>query len=89
MQIVPNLDFNGDCEKAIEIGKLNAWNWYKYALVYAVRKDRELMLIKLGKAVRMEPSLTGKCKSDEDFKPYRNDPDFRKLVGSRTFPAGD
>ena len=72
-----------DIGKAMEINYYNEWNWYKYAIVLALKGDRKDMLQKLKKAIELEPEMIKKeCKSNEEFKPYRSDPEFIKLIGS-------
>ena len=38
------------------------------------------MLDALKRAIELDPELKEEAKTDEDFDPYRDDPDFRTLV---------
>ena len=53
---------------------------YVVAAVYAVTGDRAGMLKYLKAAVKLDPKLKARAAGDEDFRKFRKDPDFRKVV---------
>ena len=55
-------------------------SWYCKAAIYSLMKDKKNMISTLKKAIELFNKSKEKVKSDEDFKEYWNDPDFKKLT---------
>ena len=67
-------------ERAIALRPNEAKFYYNRACTYSLCGRRDEMLADAAKAVELSPSLSKLLKADEDFRPYRDDPAFRRLV---------
>jgi tetratricopeptide (TPR) repeat protein len=67
-------------KKAIDIKLDFADAWYNMACVYALMNNKEEMLKNLKTAIELDNINKEDAKTDEDFKAYWDDPDFKKLV---------
>jgi|GEM_PF-2920720 len=78
-------DYEGaiaDYKKAIEADNQFFFGYYNLACVYANLKDKEKALEALKKALELDKSglLKEKAKTDVDFEPIRESPEFKSLV---------
>lgn len=60
--------------------------YFCYARVLGKQGDKNGMYEKLSKVIELAPANAEVLKEDEDFKAYRDDPEFKKLVGSAEPP---
>jgi tetratricopeptide (TPR) repeat protein len=67
-------------EKAIELSPDYDSAWFNKACAYSLKEDKKNMLDSLSKAIELNSKNKEDAKTDEDFKKYRKDPDFKKLV---------
>ncbi|UCH78281.1 MAG: tetratricopeptide repeat protein [Candidatus Coatesbacteria bacterium] len=69
------------CDKAISLNADDALAYFNRACAYALLGKKDKMLADLGKAIGLEEERREHAKTDPDFDAYRNDPDFRRLLG--------
>ena len=67
-------------DKAIEIKPDNPSAWYNKACTYSRLTNNIEMLKHLKRAIELDNKYKEMAKTDEDFKKYRDDPDFMELV---------
>ena len=68
-------------DKAIEIKPDHASAcWYNKACAYSLKRDKENALKSLSKAIELNPEFKKMVKRDEDFKEFRDDEDFKKIL---------
>jgi tetratricopeptide (TPR) repeat protein len=70
-----------DYQGAIYIEPGYAAAWYHWARVLGKKGDKKGMYEKLKKVIELHEDNRELLKKDEDFEPYRNDPEFTKLIG--------
>ena len=76
-----------DYDRAIELfekagdRKNVAAAFYNRASAAALKGDKPIMLESLRKAVELDPVYKKKAEEDEDFKKFRDDEEFKRLVG--------
>jgi tetratricopeptide (TPR) repeat protein len=68
------------CEKAIELKPDFVSAWFNRACEYSLKRDKENMLNDLSKAIELKNEYKKKAKTDEDFKNYWDDEDFKRIV---------
>lgn len=68
------------CDKAIELKPDYADAWYNKACVFIKMNKKEAAFSNLKKAIDLNSDNKDEAKTDEDFKAYWDDADFRKLV---------
>ena len=77
-------------EKAIELDPNYALAWYNKACAHSQLGQKAELLDSLKKAIELSPNNKEMAKIDDDFEPYRDDPDFRDLVfGEEREPQAD
>lgn len=59
---------------------------YNLACYWSLAGDKAQMLSWLGRALRMNSCIKEMIPSETDFDPFRNDPDFVKMLSSELFP---
>ena len=73
-----------DYDRALELKELlpdkGVAAYYGRARAAALKGDRQAMLESLRKAVELDPVYKKKAKEDEDFKEFRGDEEFKRLV---------
>jgi tetratricopeptide (TPR) repeat protein len=62
---------------------------YNLACYFALASDKVRALSWLGRAIRMEASLTELVADEPDFDGLRHDADFQLIVGERTVESGE
>jgi protein O-mannosyl-transferase len=67
-------------DKVIGINKEHFNAWYNKACAHSLLKNKDEMLNALKRAIELNSKFKGSVKTDEDFKNYWDDPDFKKLV---------
>ncbi len=67
-------------DKAIELNPDYANAYFNRACTYSLWGKKDKMLSDLRKAIELDEELREKAKTDDDLDPYRDDPDFRRLV---------
>ena len=67
-------------KEAIKLRPDYADAWYNMACSFSLQNNKDKMLDNLKKSIELTPELRDSAKIDEDFKNFRNDPDFKKLV---------
>lgn len=60
---------------------------YNLSCYYSLLLDKEQMLDWLRRALEMDPSYAALITNESDFDPFRNDPDFQRLVASVVHPS--
>ena len=66
--------------KAIEINSKDYRAWYNIAMFYSIKKEKELVIENLKKAIELYSNYKELAKTNEDFKWLWDDEDFKKLV---------
>lgn len=59
---------------------------YNLACYWSLARDKAQMLSWLGRALRMNSEIRTLIPTETDFDPFRNDPDFVKMISSDLFP---
>ena len=67
-------------KKAIELKPDHASVYYNLACAFAKLEDKIQMLRYLQEAIKFDKKFKEQAKTDEDFKDFWDDPDFKKLV---------
>ena len=82
--ILTKLDRNREAleshKKALELAPNYALAWFNKAGAHSLLGEKSEMLVALKRAIELDPKRKEKAKTDPDFEPYRDDPDFRALV---------
>jgi len=68
-------------EKAITAKEDKHESMYNAACVYAILGKRDGALTNLKKAIALLPDYAAKAKKDKDFKSFKDDEEFKKIVG--------
>ncbi|MCX6152768.1 MAG: tetratricopeptide repeat protein [Candidatus Kapabacteria bacterium] len=66
--------------KDIDVKPDNSSVWYDKSCIQSLMKNKKEMLISLKKAIELGTNWKEKAKTDDDFKDYWQDSDFKKLV---------
>jgi tetratricopeptide (TPR) repeat protein len=66
--------------KAEESDKYNDYSFFNKACIYSLQRKKDKMIENLEMAINEFGINKLKAKIDPDFDPYRDDPDFKKLV---------
>ena len=67
-------------EKATIINAENASAWFNLACAYSLMGEKSRAVGHLAKAIQLDEANRELAKTDTDFDPVRNDPEFRTLV---------
>ncbi len=67
-------------DRAIELNPNYTYALFNRASMQACLGNREAMLADLARAIELDPGERDYADEDKHFDPYRDDPDFRKLV---------
>lgn len=54
--------------------------WYNISCLYALMRNKEKMLFHLQKAIKLNIIHRDQAKTDEDFREFWNDEDFKKII---------
>ncbi len=72
----------GAFNKAIDLKPYYEQAWYTLACSYSLQDDKKSALSNLEKAIQLDSTCKQDAQEDEDFKPFWNDPDFKRIVGA-------
>lgn len=67
-------------DRALAINPQNPWSYYGKASIYGRLKNVPLCVENLKRAIELDPRTKEHAKTEADFNPVRNAPEFRKLV---------
>ena len=73
-------------EEAIRLSPDDGEPYYDLACYYSKAGRKADALARLSDALKRDPALATRAKSDTDFEPLWKDPDFLKLVGPGPAP---
>ncbi len=76
-------------EKAIALKSNIVEAWYKIACLFSKQRKKDDALKNLEKAIELDSKYKSTAQIDEDFKPYWDDPEFRKIVEDSEAGSGD
>jgi tetratricopeptide (TPR) repeat protein len=68
-------------DSALKVKPDDATSYYNRACAYSLMKKRAEFLSDLRHAIGLDSKNKASAKTDEDFKAYWDDPDFKKIVG--------
>jgi tetratricopeptide (TPR) repeat protein len=71
------------CNKAIRLKPDRGNNWYNLACAYSRQNDKKTALSNLEKAIQLDEQFRKMSQEDEDFKSLLDDPEFKRIVGSK------
>ncbi|MDV2495917.1 MAG: tetratricopeptide repeat protein [bacterium] len=73
--------------KVIELDPDNEYGLYNIACTYSLLGQKPEMLDALSRVIELVPVWKKSAQTDEDFDPYRDDPDFQEIVGDEEEPS--
>ncbi|MFO1019473.1 MAG: tetratricopeptide repeat protein [Planctomycetales bacterium] len=73
-------------EKAYKMAPQDPILLYNLACYWSLARDKTQMLSWLGRALRMNSGIKEMIPTESDFDPYRNDPDFVKMIADDNSP---
>ncbi|WP_051276188.1 TPR end-of-group domain-containing protein [Desulfovirgula thermocuniculi] len=67
-------------DRALALNPTNPWSYYGKASIYGRLKNVPLCVENLKRAIELDPRTKEHAKTEADFNPVKNAPEFRKLV---------
>jgi|GEM_PF-718854 len=68
------------CDKAIELDPRNAVSLYNRACGYSLKGEKEHFIHDLKRAIELDPKYRRLARKDDDFKSFRDDDEFKRIV---------